>query len=117
VAENSCPKCQLPKDDGAWQCDGCGYEFDQNIEAVRSRLLRQVDRTRRAVWIALLVDVVLVGGVVVLAMNGFYYISVPLALTVIGTIGSALHRRTVAREHLSSFKRRHAELPVATARS
>ena len=42
--------------------------------------------------------------------------SVPLALAVLGSIGDAIHRISVAREHVTSFDRRHAPLPVAIVR-
>lgn len=115
MSEAGCPRCQLPIDHGAWHCDGCGHEFSQDIEAVRARLEREVVRSGRAIWLTLLVDLALIGGVVYLATIGFLFISVPLVGTVIGSIGYALHRRTVAREHLRSFTRRHAPLPTARA--
>ena len=117
MSEPNCPKCQLPIDHGAWHCDGCGHEFSQDIEGVRSRLQHEVAASRRGIWVTLLVDIALTGGVVYLATLGFFYISVPLAVTVVGSIGYAFHRRSVAREHLSEFTRRHAPLPTATARS
>ena len=62
------------------------------------------------------VDALLVTVVVYLATLGFIYISVPLGVAVVGSIGFALHRRSVAAEQLSEFNRRHARLPTATAR-
>jgi hypothetical protein len=109
-----CPKCYLPKEDSAWQCDGCGYEFSQDFENVRSRLRAQLTRSRIVFWLTLIVDVGIVGGVVYLAMHGFVYISVPLMLAAVGFIGSTAHRISVLREHLRSLDRRHVPLPKAT---
>lgn len=109
-----CPRCYLPKDDSAWQCDGCGFEFSQDFEAVRSDLQAQLRTSRIVLWVTLLVDVALVGGVVYLATHGWIYISVPLVLTAFGATGHAVHRISVLREHLRSLDRRHVRLPDAT---
>jgi hypothetical protein len=113
VSDANCPKCQLPKDEGAWHCDGCGYEFSQNYDLVRSTLQAEVARSKRTLVVTLLVDSVLVGVVIYLATRGFIYISASLGVAVIGSIGHALHRMSVMREHLSSFDRRHPSLPAA----
>ena len=111
-----CPKCHLPKeDDSAWQCDGCGYEFSQDFEGVRSSLRAQLKKRRTVLWVTVLVNLGLLGGIVFLAMNGFIYISVPLLLAVVGSTGNAAHRISVVREHLRSLDRRHVPLPKATA--
>jgi hypothetical protein len=110
-----CPKCYLPRDDSAWQCDGCGYEFSQDFEAVRSSLKAQLKSRRLAFWITVLVNLGVIGGIVFLAMYGWIYISVPLLLAVIGSTGNAVHRISVVREHLRSLDRRHVPLPKATA--
>jgi len=110
-----CPKCYLPKDDSAWQCDGCGYEFSQDFEGVRSSLRAQLKTRRTVFWLTVLVNLGMVGGIVFLAMYGLIYISVPLLLAVIGSTGHAAHRISVVREHLRSLDRRHVPLPKATA--
>jgi len=110
-----CPKCYLPKDDSAWQCDGCGYEFSQDFEGVRSSLRAQLKTRRTVFWLTVLVNLGMVGGIVFLAMQGWIYISVPLLLAVIGSTGHAAHRISVVREHLRSLDRRHVPLPKATA--
>jgi len=110
-----CPKCYLPKDDSAWQCDGCGYEISQDFEGVRSSLRAQLKTRRTVFWLTVLVNLGMVGGIVFLAMYGWIYISVPLLLAVIGSTGHAAHRISVVREHLRSLDRRHVPLPKATA--
>lgn len=111
-----CPKCYLPKEDSAWQCDGCGYEFSQDFESVRASLRAQLKARRIAFWVTVLVNLGIVGGIVLLAMYGWIYISVPLMLAVVGSTGHAAHRISVVREHLRSLDRRHVPLPKATAR-
>lgn len=66
-------------------------------------------------WLTLIGGVGLAGGVVYLATQGFLYISVPLLLAVVGSIGHAAHKISVLRDHLRSLDRRHAPLPRATA--
>lgn len=109
-----CPKCNLPRDDTAWQCDGCGHEFSQDFEGVRSSLRAQLKQRRTALWVTVLANVALVGAIVFLALNGFIYVSLPLLLAVVGTTANAAHKLSVVREHLSSFDRRHAPRPRAT---
>jgi hypothetical protein len=110
-----CPKCHLPREDSAWQCDGCGYEFSQDFEGVRSALRAQLRTRRIAFWLTLIVGFGIVGGVVYLATHGLIYISVPLLLAVVGSIGHAAHKISVVRGHLRSLDRRHVPLPRATA--
>jgi hypothetical protein len=110
-----CPRCYLPREDSAWQCDGCGYEFSQDFEAVRASLRAELKKRRTAFGLTMLVNLGLVGGVVFLALHGWIYISVPLLLAVIGSTGHAAHRISVVREHLRSLDRRHVPLPTATA--
>jgi hypothetical protein len=110
-----CPKCYLPKEESAWQCDGCGYEFSQDYESVRAGLRAQLRTSRITFWVSLIVGVGVVGVVVYLAMHGWIYISVPLLLAVVGAIGHAAHKISVLREHLRSLDRRHVPLPKATA--
>jgi hypothetical protein len=114
VSEADCPKCQLPKDDGAWHCDGCGHEFSQDYEAVRSRLRAELARCKRTLVVTGLVGAVVVGIVIYLATRRFFYISVPLGLAVFGSVGHALHRISVMRGHVRSFERRRPPLPAAT---
>lgn len=110
-----CPKCYLPKEDSAWQCDGCGYEFSQDFENVRSALQAQLRTSRIVFWLTLIVGLGIVGGLVYLATHGWIYISVPLMLAVVGSIGHAAHKISVLRGHLRSLDRRHVSLPKATA--
>jgi hypothetical protein len=110
----ACPKCFLPRDEGAWQCDGCGFQFSQDIEAVRAALKTQARNSRLAVWWTLIAGAAVVGGVAYLVTLGYIYISVPLALAVVGSIGHAFHRRSAMQEHLRTFERRYAQLPKAT---
>jgi len=110
-----CPKCFLPKEETAWQCDGCGYEFSRDFESVRSTLQAQLRTSRISFWVTLLVGLGIIGGLVYLATLGFIYISVPLMLAVLGSIGHGVHKVSVVREHLRSLDRRHAPLPKATA--
>ena len=115
VSMTECPKCYLPKEDSAWQCDGCGYEFTQDFESVRSALQAQLRTSRIVFWLTLIVGFGVIGGVVYLATHGWIYISVPLMLAVVGSIGHAAYKISVLREHLRSLDRRHVSLPKATA--
>jgi hypothetical protein len=114
VSETACPKCFLPKDDSAWQCDGCGYAFRQDFAQVRTELQAQLAKSRVTLLLTLILDVAIIGGVIYLAMNGWLYLSVPLGLAVIGWTGHAFHRISVLRDHLASLDRRHVPLPKAT---
>jgi hypothetical protein len=89
-----CPKCYLPREDTAWQCDGCGYEFSQDFENVRSSLRAQLKTRRTVFWLTVLVNLGIVGGIVFLATHGWIYISVPLMLAVVGSTGHTAHRIT-----------------------
>lgn len=66
-------------------------------------------------WLTLIVGFGIVGGVVYLGLLGWIYISVPLMLAVVGSIGHAAHKISVLREHSRSLDRRHVSLPKATA--
>lgn len=81
---------------------------------MRSALRAQLRTSRIVFWLTLIVDVGIVGGVVYLATHGWIYISVPLMLAVVGSIGHAAHRISVLRGHLRSLDRRHVRLPKAT---
>ncbi|HWO17289.1 MAG TPA: hypothetical protein VNO30_00875 [Kofleriaceae bacterium] len=115
MSMTECPKCFLPKEENAWQCDGCGYEFSQDYEGVRATLQAQLRTSRIAFWVTLSVGLGIVGGLVYLATLGFIYISVTLMLAIVGGIGHAAYKISVLREHLRSFDRRHPPLPKATA--
>jgi hypothetical protein len=115
VSTMECHRCYLPKEDSAWQCDGCGHEFSQDFEGVRSALRAQLRTSRIVFWVTLIVSFGVVGVVVYLAMHGWIYISVPLMLAAVGSIGHAAHKISVLRDHLRSLDRRHVSLPKATA--
>lgn len=115
MAQTACPKCHLPKDDSAWQCDGCGYAFRTDFPQVRAELQTALRKSRVAFWLTVVLDLALAGGVIYLAMHGWYYICVGLAIAAFGWTGHAVHRISVLRDHLASLDRRHAPLPTATA--
>jgi hypothetical protein len=115
MSDAECPKCHLPKDDSAWQCDGCGYAFRQDFDNVRTELQAELRRARITVWLTIVLGLAIVGGLVYLATRGFLYVSVPLLLAVVGWTGHAVHRVSVLRDHLESLNRRHVPLPKATA--
>ena len=77
-----------------------------------SRAVCPSDRTAKKLAI---VGFRIVGGLVYLAMHGWIYISVPLMLAIVGSIGHAAHKISVLRDHLRSLDRRHVSLPKATA--
>jgi hypothetical protein len=110
-----CPKCHLPTEEDAWQCDGCGYTFRQDYAVVRSELQAKLKTSRTIFWVTLLGSFGLAGLLVYLALQGFTYISVPLAIALVGGIGHAAHRTSRLRDHLRSLDRRHVPLPAATA--
>jgi hypothetical protein len=105
---SDCPKCHLPIEEGAWQCDGCGYAFSQDVDATRAALQARVKDGRVMLWVTLGVGLGVVGGLAYLATIGFIYVSVGLLIAVVGWIGHAVHSLSVSREHLQSFNRRHA---------
>lgn len=116
VSETDCPKCHLPKEDSAWQCDGCGYEFSRDFALVRSNLQAELARARTTFRVTVLVGLGIAGGIVYLATRGWIYISVPLLFVLIGAVGHAAHRISVLRGHLRLLDRRHVPLPTATVR-
>ena len=65
--------------------------------------------------VTVLVSLGIAGGVVLLAMHGLIYVSVPLGLGVVGSIGHAVRRISILRDHLQLLDRRHLPLPPATA--
>jgi len=113
---SECPKCHLPKEESAWQCDGCGYAFRQDFDAVRAELTAELARSRTMFWATLIGGLAITGGLVYLGLQGYIYISAPLMLALIGGVGHAVHRMNVLRDHLQSLDRRHKPLPQATAR-
>jgi hypothetical protein len=113
VSDAACPKCQLPIDDGAWYCDGCGHEFSTDYERVRATLGAELARSRRTLVVNIVVACVVAGVLVYVAMLGLIYIAVPLGVAVLGSIGHAVHRISVMREHVRTFARKHPPLPVA----
>ena len=113
----ACPKCSLPKEEYAWQCDGCGTEFRQDYDTVRAELRAQLQRGRVRFWVALAVSLAIVGGLVYLAMHGAIFVSVPLAVGIVGYLHHAASKISIVRGHLELLERRHPSLPTATARS
>lgn len=111
-----CPRCHLPQEDVAWQCDGCGHVFERDLAAVRSRLEVELVRSRVALWVTSAISVAIAGGLVYLATLGWIYISVPLLLALVGGLSHAAHSLSVVRGHLKELDRRHVPLPIATAR-
>jgi hypothetical protein len=109
----ACPKCHLPQEQSAWQCDGCGFEFRTDYDEVRSSLQAQVRRSRIVFWTMLLVDLGIVGGSVYLITLGWIYISLPLVLGALGLTINAVRRIAILREHLYSLDRRHVPVPTA----
>ena len=115
MSEPACPKCFLPKDDSAWQCDGCGFAFRTDFDNVRRELQAELRKSRITLWLTIGLGLGIVGGLVYLMTRGFLYVSVPLMLAVVGWTGHAFHRVSVLKDHLASLNRRHVPLPTATA--
>ena len=111
----ACPKCFLPREDYAWQCDGCGYELRQDYDTIRAELRAQLQRGRVAFVVGLIVSFAIVGGLVWLAMHGAIFISVPLGVGIAGYLHHAAHKISILRGHLELLERRHPALPRATA--
>lgn len=116
----ACPKCHLPKEDSAWQCDGCGLEFSKDFHNVRADLRAQLRTTRIVFWLSVVVALAMValgvvGGVVFL-LSRWLYLCVSLMAAVLGSIGAAAHKTRVLRGHLRLLDRRHVPLPAATLR-
>lgn len=82
---------------------------------VRTELEGKLRSTRAMLALMLVVDVAIVGATVLLAMNGWIYISIPLILAALGSTGHTAHRIYVLRDHLAALDRRHVPLPTATA--
>ena len=111
----ACPKCFLPREDHAWQCDGCGTEFRQDYDTVRAELRAQLQRGRARFWVGTAVSCAIVGGLVYLALHGAIFVSVPLAVGIVGYLHHAASKISVVRGHLELLERRHSALPRATA--
>jgi hypothetical protein len=103
-----CPQCFLPKDELAWQCDGCGYLFRRDLDRVRAEMQAKLDRARIAFVATVVVSAGVVAGLVALAMVGFVYLDVPLGLALVAGIGFASHRVGVLREHVRELERRRS---------
>lgn len=95
-------------------CDGCGQVFDADLASARVGLQAELARRRRALVVTLLVALAIGGVIAYLAIRGWIYISVPVMLGVVGSIGRAVHRISVVRGHLRELDRRHVPLPTAT---
>jgi uncharacterized transporter YbjL len=117
VSTTACPQCFLPRDPDAWQCDGCGLAFRRDYDAVRLELRAKLRKTRGALLVLAFVAAVLAVGIVYLAMHGFIYISIPLALGLFGSLVQTTRRMAALREHLHELDRRHVPLPSATLTS
>ena len=115
ILDVDCPKCHLPIDGSVWQCDGCGFELRNDFDKLRSELHAQVRTTRTALWLAVIADLGIAAGLVVLAMHGWIYVSLPLVLGAVGVTARNVHRLSVVREDLRQLDRRHVPLPKAIA--
>jgi hypothetical protein len=111
---DACPACQLPKEDDAWECDGCGHLFTKDFAGTRTALQRQVRRYRSLFWAMLVADLAVAGAIVYLAMHGFLAICIGLAVAMFGSTGHAAFKVSRVREQLRALDRRHLPLPTAT---
>lgn len=116
VTPPECPRCLLPTDDSAWQCDGCGHEFSRDFEAVRTRLRAQLRASWRLLGVMIVVDLAIVAAIVVVAQLGLVVISAGLALAALGSTGHAVFRITSLRASLRELDHRHRPLPTAVVR-
>jgi hypothetical protein len=115
TTDAACPRCFLPKDDDAWACDGCGYEFRKDYDQLRLDLRARLRGARRTLLLTLLADVGITAALIYFATLGYYYVDLPLVVALIGGTGHALHRISVVRGHLEALEQRHRQLPAATA--
>lgn len=111
-----CPRCLLPTDDSAWQCDGCGHVFSRDFAAVRTRLRARLRASWRLLGLMLLVDLAIGAATVFVAELGLVLVSGGLVLAAIGSTGHAIFRITSARASLGELDRRHRPLPTAIVR-
>ncbi|MEO8842412.1 MAG: hypothetical protein ABI591_29485 [Kofleriaceae bacterium] len=109
----ACPKCHLPQEASAWQCDGCGFEFRKDYDNVRTTLRARLRTSRIVFWVMQVVDLGMVGGTVYLAAHGWLYVSVPLVVAALGLTVNAARRIANVREDLYSLDRRHVPVPTA----
>ncbi|HEY1546278.1 MAG TPA: hypothetical protein VGG28_00590 [Kofleriaceae bacterium] len=117
MSPGTCPQCSLPCDPDAWQCDGCGLALRRDYDAVRLELRAKLRKTRAALIAFAFVVAIFAVLLVVLAMHGFIYISIPLALGLFGSVVQTTRRRSALREHLRELDRRHVPLPTAIVTS
>ncbi len=125
MAGLACPKCQLPLDDEAWSCDGCGFELRKDYANIREELNEELSRHRHMFWFMVVVDALLVGGSLYAFVDGSLRAEVFVARglrILVPIVGIALvatvrasRRVFVLREHLSDLDRRHARPPTAIA--
>lgn len=113
---SACPQCQLPKEDDAFQCDGCGLMFRKDFAVVRTELQGKLRATKLALVWTVILSLAAVGGVVLMAIYGLYYISIPLGVGIFGAYAAVFHRLRVLKDHLALLDRKHKPLPAATAR-
>jgi hypothetical protein len=66
--------CHRVNDALAWQCD-CGYEFGQSVDKVLELLRGQRTNARIALWIVVVLDVAMLGGIAYAAMHGVFVFS------------------------------------------
>jgi hypothetical protein len=113
---SACPQCHLPKEEDAWQCDGCGLEFRKDFASVRTELHGKLRKVKLALMWTVICSLAAVGGAVLLAIYGRYILAGSLALGMFGGYATVLHRLSVLKGHLALLDRRHVALPAATAR-
>ena len=66
-----CPMCHRSNRPSAKECDDCGYEFGQSIEALRGMLQNQLLNTRTMFWVRVVADLALAAVVASGVMYGF----------------------------------------------
>lgn len=114
MTPTACPTCFLPVDDpSAWQCDGCGYQFDRNYEQVQARLRGQLRTARTVFWATLVFDIGIAAGTVYLASQGFIVVLGGLIVAAVGLTARAAYRISQLKEHLAAVDRRLESMPKA----
>ena len=115
MAAKVCPMCHRGSGASAWQCV-CGYEFGQDIEAVRALLRSQRMNTWIILVLLLVVDVMAVFGVYYAALHGFVVFSVfGFSALILGT-ARAVRTLLITRASLRQLARRDDALPRARVR-